>query len=171
MDRSRRIGNAGLEALELRFESCWRYRLGGTNEEGWWPRQCRFSLLAPGWGFCEVAGERSGLLGVAPATWCSNAWLDPPGGWTTWLCAWTACAVASEAPLPRRWGRVKGISVPGVCAPPLAPLRAPAIFSRRFASFVRVDRGCSADGASVGSGCLVVPLDAVLFWGMTFPGG
>lgn len=49
-----KLGDVG----ELRFESCWRYRLGGTNDEGWWLRQCRFSLLAPGWGeFYEVRGD------------------------------------------------------------------------------------------------------------------
>lgn len=43
---------------ELRFPSCWRYRLGETNDEGWWRRQCRFSLSAPSWGeFYEVEGD------------------------------------------------------------------------------------------------------------------
>lgn len=43
---------------ELRFESCWRYRLGDTNDEGWWMRQCRFSVLAPDWGeFYKVEGD------------------------------------------------------------------------------------------------------------------
>lgn len=42
----------------LRFRNCRRYRLGGTNDEGWSRGQCRFSRLAPGWGeFYEVTGD------------------------------------------------------------------------------------------------------------------
>lgn len=42
----------------LTFAHCWRYRLGSTNDEGWYRRQCRFSLLAPEWGlFYEVTGN------------------------------------------------------------------------------------------------------------------
>ena len=47
-------GNIG----ELRFNGCWRYRLGPTNDEGWWMGQCRCSLLAPKWGeFYHVDGD------------------------------------------------------------------------------------------------------------------
>ncbi|MGA9524089.1 MAG: hypothetical protein WBV82_21690 [Myxococcaceae bacterium] len=43
---------------ELRFRNCWRYRLGATNDEGWYRGQCRFSRLAPAWGeFYEVTGD------------------------------------------------------------------------------------------------------------------
>jgi hypothetical protein len=43
---------------ELIFSDCWRYRLGPTNDEGWWRGQCRFSRRAPDWGeFYEVAGD------------------------------------------------------------------------------------------------------------------
>ncbi len=43
---------------QLSFEGCWRYRLGPTNDEGWWRGQCRFSKLAPEWGeFYEVTGD------------------------------------------------------------------------------------------------------------------
>ena len=43
---------------ELTFVDCWRYRLGPTNNEGWWKKQCRFSQCAPAWGeFYEVAGD------------------------------------------------------------------------------------------------------------------
>lgn len=53
---------------ELRFQACWRYRLGPTNDEGWWRRQCRFSLLAPGWGeFYEVSGDLR--LDRVPSDW------------------------------------------------------------------------------------------------------
>jgi hypothetical protein len=42
----------------LRFHDCWRYRLGSTNDEGWYMGQCRFSKLAPEWGeFYEVTGD------------------------------------------------------------------------------------------------------------------
>jgi hypothetical protein len=42
----------------LRFRNCWRYRLGSTNDHGWYLGQCRFSHLAPEWGeFYEVRGD------------------------------------------------------------------------------------------------------------------
>jgi hypothetical protein len=43
---------------QLIFANCLRYRLGGTNDEGWYRGQCRFSRLAPAWGeFYEVSGD------------------------------------------------------------------------------------------------------------------
>ena len=43
---------------QLRFRSCWRYRLGSVNDEGWYRGQCRFSKLAPAWGeYYEVRGN------------------------------------------------------------------------------------------------------------------
>ncbi len=52
----------------LRFVDCVRYRLGPTNDEGWFMGQCRFSKLAPSWGeFYLVEGDEE-LLG-APADW------------------------------------------------------------------------------------------------------
>lgn len=42
----------------LRFRSCSRYRLGPTNDEGWYMGQCRYSGKAPEWGeFYEIAGN------------------------------------------------------------------------------------------------------------------
>src|SRR5262252_4184855 len=42
----------------LVFRNCWRYRLGKTNDEGWYLGQCRFSKVAPAWGeFYEVQGD------------------------------------------------------------------------------------------------------------------
>ena len=42
----------------LVFRNCWRYRLGGTNDEGWHLGHCRFSKIAPAWGeFYEVQGD------------------------------------------------------------------------------------------------------------------
>jgi hypothetical protein len=43
---------------EVAFSCCSRYRLGPTNDEGWYRGQCRFSKIAPAWGeFYEVAGD------------------------------------------------------------------------------------------------------------------
>lgn len=42
----------------LSFFRCARYRLGETNDEGWYRGQCRFSHIAPAWGeFYEVSGN------------------------------------------------------------------------------------------------------------------
>ncbi|MGY4505425.1 hypothetical protein ACVWYH_009382 [Bradyrhizobium sp. GM24.11] len=52
----------------LRFENCVRYRLGATNDEGWYRGQCRYSKLAPGWGeFYEIAGPDPHLMD--PVDW------------------------------------------------------------------------------------------------------
>jgi hypothetical protein len=52
----------------LRFHNCSRYRLGPTNDEGWYKSQCRFSKLAPAWGeFYEVSGDL--LLNRSPNDW------------------------------------------------------------------------------------------------------
>lgn len=56
----------------LRFKNCRRYRLGPTNDEGWYMGQCRFSRMAPAWGeFYSVSGE-SHLLS-APVDWVDVA--------------------------------------------------------------------------------------------------
>src|SRR5439155_26549429 len=42
----------------LRFVNCARYRVGPTNDEGWYRCQCRFRQIAPNWGaFYEVLGD------------------------------------------------------------------------------------------------------------------
>ena len=42
----------------LRFHNCARYRLGPTNDEGWYMGQCRYRDSAPAWGeFYELSGE------------------------------------------------------------------------------------------------------------------
>jgi hypothetical protein len=52
----------------LRFVNCERYRLGSTNDEGWYGGQCRFSQIAPKWGeFYEVSGDSEALKG--PTDW------------------------------------------------------------------------------------------------------
>jgi hypothetical protein len=52
----------------LRFSQCARYRLGPTNDEGWYRGQCRFSKIAPNWGeFYEVIGDRR--LSECPDDW------------------------------------------------------------------------------------------------------
>jgi len=41
----------------IRFTGCSRYRLGNTNDEGWYLGQCRYSKTAPAWGkFYELIG-------------------------------------------------------------------------------------------------------------------
>jgi hypothetical protein len=40
---------------ELVFQNCGRYRLGDTNDEGWYRKQCRFSEVAPEWGLLNLA--------------------------------------------------------------------------------------------------------------------
>ena len=53
---------------KLRFVCCQRYRLGSTNDEGWYRGQCRFSKIAPNWGeFYEVGGDLR--LAECPDDW------------------------------------------------------------------------------------------------------
>jgi hypothetical protein len=52
----------------LIFHNCWRYRLGATNDEGWYRGQCRFSRTAPAWGeFYEVQGDLK--VEASPQDW------------------------------------------------------------------------------------------------------
>ncbi len=52
----------------LLFRNCSRYRLGATNDEGWYLGQCRFSAIAPQWGeFYEVLGDLR--LDACPNDW------------------------------------------------------------------------------------------------------
>jgi hypothetical protein len=52
----------------LRFVNCERYRLGPTNDEGWYRGLCRFSHVAPKWGeFYEVSSKPEALKG--PTDW------------------------------------------------------------------------------------------------------
>lgn len=52
----------------LRFARCSRYRLGPTNDEGWYRGQCRFSGIAPAWGeFYELTGDLR--LAECPKDW------------------------------------------------------------------------------------------------------
>jgi hypothetical protein len=56
------------QRLRLRFKNATSYRLGPTNDEGWYRGQCRFSMLAPAWGdFYEIAGDLK--LDAAPNDW------------------------------------------------------------------------------------------------------
>jgi hypothetical protein len=56
------------DRARLVFRNCWRYRLGGTNDEGWYLGQCRFSKVAPAWGeFYEVQGDLK--LESSPEDW------------------------------------------------------------------------------------------------------
>ena len=52
----------------LVFSGARRYRLGITNDEGWYRGQCRFSGKAPEWGeFYEISGDP--LLDASPEDW------------------------------------------------------------------------------------------------------
>ena len=60
----------------IRFKGCSRYRLGETNDEGWYLGQCRYSHFAPAWGeFYELIGSD----GVAdePNDWVNLAAKSP----------------------------------------------------------------------------------------------
>lgn len=42
----------------LTFRGCSEWRLGSTNDEGWYLGQCRYSRIAPTWGeFYEIRGH------------------------------------------------------------------------------------------------------------------
>lgn len=46
------------ERARIIFKNCFKYRLGSTNDEGWYLGQCRFGKLAPEWGeFYQVIGS------------------------------------------------------------------------------------------------------------------
>ena len=46
----------------IRFLDCSRFRLGATNDQGWYLGQCRYSKIAPAWGeFYEISGTDSRL--------------------------------------------------------------------------------------------------------------
>jgi hypothetical protein len=52
----------------LRFARCERYRLGPTNDDGWYSGQCRFSKSAPEWGEFYIVQGDAKLLD-APQDW------------------------------------------------------------------------------------------------------
>lgn len=63
-----REGDVGL----IRFEGCRCYRLGNTNDEGWYRGQCRYSKVAPAWGeFYELIGPDD--LANQPKDWVNLA--------------------------------------------------------------------------------------------------
>jgi hypothetical protein len=52
----------------LTFDQCSTWRLGSTNDEGWYAGDCRYSNTAPAWGeFYELLGEDDQRL--KPADW------------------------------------------------------------------------------------------------------
>src|SRR5579864_3383402 len=52
----------------LTFQSCFAWRLGPTNDEGWYRGQCRYSKIAPAWGeFYELLGQDE--LRDQPSDW------------------------------------------------------------------------------------------------------
>ena len=66
------------QRLRLRFTGGRKYRLGPTNDEGWYRGQCRFSREAPRWGeFFEVSGDLK--LEQVPNGWHIVGEDRPPG--------------------------------------------------------------------------------------------
>jgi len=62
----------------LRFSDCVRYRLGPTNDEGWYRGQCRYRAVAPAWGeFYELIGDD--LLIDQPIDWVTVSPPSRPG--------------------------------------------------------------------------------------------
>jgi hypothetical protein len=56
----------------IRFIGCRCYRLGRTNDEGWYRGQCRYSKAAPAWGeFYELSGPDD--LADQPNDWVNVA--------------------------------------------------------------------------------------------------
>ena len=66
------------QRIRLRLTNSRRYRLGSTNDEGWYRGQCRFSGEAPAWGeFYEVSGDLK--LEQGPRDWHVVEAVRPPG--------------------------------------------------------------------------------------------
>jgi hypothetical protein len=60
----------------LTFEQCAIWRLGSTNDHGWYAGQCRYSKAAPAWGeFYELLGADDRQL--EPDDWHELAPLTP----------------------------------------------------------------------------------------------
>lgn len=59
------------ERATLHFTDCSRWLLGGTNDEGWYLGQCRYSGIAPTWGeFYEIVGDDPlALAALDPDEW------------------------------------------------------------------------------------------------------
>jgi len=64
------------EVALLIFTGTRQWRLGATNDEGWYRGQCRYSSIAPKWGeFYEIVGDDP--LRSAPLGWLRTV----TGGW------------------------------------------------------------------------------------------
>lgn len=80
----------------LRFHDCLRYRLGSTNDEGWYRGQCRYSRSAPAWGeFYELTGDDPQL--DQPTDWVTtNGHPDPARHFLFYLRDETFECIASD---------------------------------------------------------------------------
>jgi hypothetical protein len=66
------------EAGKLSFAGCQQWRLGATNDEGWYKGQCRYSGIAPHWGeFFELVGDDPRRL--HPKDWQQTIHPSPRG--------------------------------------------------------------------------------------------
>lgn len=64
------------ERGRLTFEHCSIWRLGATNDEGWYAGQCRYGKAAPAWGeFYVLLGEDDQRL--TPTDWHELALITP----------------------------------------------------------------------------------------------
>ena len=64
------------EKGRLTFEQCSMWRLGATNDEGWYAGRCRYGQAAPDWGeFYELLGDDDQRF--TPADWHELAQLEP----------------------------------------------------------------------------------------------
>jgi hypothetical protein len=64
------------EKVSLSFTDCSMWRLGATNDHGWYAGQCRYSGAAPEWGrFYELLGEDDRRL--EPQDWQKLGPLGP----------------------------------------------------------------------------------------------
>ncbi|MDW9481168.1 hypothetical protein GOB57_21210 [Sinorhizobium meliloti] len=61
----------GTSRKMLVFSECAIWRLGPTNDEGWYLGQCRYSKIAPAW------GEFYELEGYDPLRYGADDWLTP----------------------------------------------------------------------------------------------
>ena len=66
------------EVAQLTFTGTRRWRLGPTNDEGWYRGQCRYTGKAPAWGeFYEIGGDDP--LGLMPTDWLRTIASDRDG--------------------------------------------------------------------------------------------
>jgi hypothetical protein len=95
----------------LTFSSCSRYRLGPTNDEGWYRGQCRFSKVAPAWGeFYEVTGD---LFDEQVSDWVLTGFRCRPRHQASGAGSCSTSATARSRSMPRIGGSMSSGRDPG----------------------------------------------------------